>query len=127
MGVERVVDPGALLEVERESERRSTCADVFLVERQLLGRRSVLLSDVITDGLAVGRHLRIELEGLEVNINTRLIADANECLLQRSEPDYAPRAGNVGYEVDPEMGGHCIAALLKVRSAGWRPGSRSSR
>ena len=76
---------GALVQVERESERRGSGFDTFLVARHLLGRRAILLRNVLGDILSLRRHLRIELERLEVDVGG-IIADAFERLFQRSRP-----------------------------------------
>src|SRR4029453_19210664 len=113
MRVERVVDPGALVHVEGESERRAARTNDFLIANQFFTRRAVLLCDVLADVLPVRRHLRIELERLEMNIGWRFLADALERLLQRFQPDYAPGTGDIGHEVNLEVSGHGIPERLQ--------------
>ena len=102
MRIERIENAAAPAHVERESELGATCSDAFLVVRHLLGRCAVLLCDVLDDVLALRRHLRIELERLEMNFGASLGADALERLLERGEPDRTPGAGDIGNEVDLE-------------------------
>jgi hypothetical protein len=109
MRIECVVDAGAFVHVECETKLGTPRPNVFLAARELLRRGAVLLRDVLCDVLPFRRHLRIELEWLKVNIRTCLITDALQRLLERSKPDHAPRAGNIGNEVDLETRGHGIA------------------
>jgi hypothetical protein len=104
MRIERVVDARAFFRVEREPERLSAQADGFLVARELLGRRAVLLSDVLGNILPFRGHVRIELERLKVNVDARSVVDARERLLERAQSDHAPWTGDIGHEVDFQLG-----------------------
>src|SRR5687767_2143442 len=106
MRVERVVDSGAPIQVERKSERCPSCPNAFLVALELFGRRTILLRNVLANVLSLRRHLRVEFERLEMNVGGRFIADTLERLFERSEPDHAPGAGDIGHEVDLEVRGH---------------------
>ena len=43
-----------------------------------------------------------------MNVGGRIVTDAFKRLFERSEPDHAPRAGDIGHEVDFEAVGHDI-------------------
>ena len=61
---------------------------------------------VVVAVLAFRWHLRVELEWLEVQLDVHRITDAVDRLLQRLEPDRAPRAGDVRDKVDANRRGH---------------------
>jgi hypothetical protein len=106
MRIERVVDAGPLAHVEREAELGSPRTDRFLIATQLLGRRAVFLREVLGDVLARCRHLRIQLERLEMNVCGHGVARALQRLFERAQPDHAPGTGDIGHEVDLELGSH---------------------
>ena len=106
MRVEGVVDAAALVHVEGEAERRAARADAFAVLRGLLRRDAVFLRQVLDRVLAFGRHLRIELEGLEMQLDGDVVADPRHRLLQRMQPDRAPGARDIGHEIDLDGGRH---------------------
>src|SRR5690606_18586120 len=69
-------------------------------------RGTVLLRDVFADVLAFRAHLRVELEGLELDPRRQFILQAPERRLERAQPDGAPGTRNVRDEVDSEGGFH---------------------
>ena len=68
--------------------------------RLLLGRRAVFLRQVLGDVLPAGRHLRVQLKGLKVQLGAEHIAGLRQGLLQRSQADGAPGAGDIGNKVN---------------------------
>ena len=71
----------------------------------LLGGGAIFLGQVLAQVLALRPHLRIELEGLEIQLHLDAIAlQACEGLLQSSQANGAPGAGNVRDEIDLERG-----------------------
>jgi len=138
VGVERVVDPAAALFAEGESHAFTTLADRLARDSLLFGRGAVLLREMFGDVLAAGRHLRIELERLEVQFRPHVALQIVEGLFQRGQPDGAPGAGDVGDEIDLEMGGHGPMLLAfghpcsqpwfsRVRAAGPAPPAAPAR
>ena len=64
--------------------------------------------------LAFGDHLRIQLERLEMDLRRNFALELRQRLLQRSEPDRAPRAGDIGDKVDTDGSGRSHEASAKV-------------
>src|SRR6185436_17575585 len=106
MRIECVVDPRTLVHVEREAERRAPLTNAFLILRELLGCRAVLLGDVLDDVLAFRRHLRIEFERLKMNVRRHFGTDAIERVFKRLQTHHTPGAGDVRNEIDFEVGSH---------------------
>ena len=100
VGVEGVVDAAARAHAEREPDRLATGADVLAVLRKLLRRQAVLLAQVFGDVLALGRHVRVQLERLEVQVDLQVGPDAFEGGFEVAQADGAPGAGDVGDEID---------------------------
>ena len=90
------------------------------VLRELLGRGAVLAREVLGRVLALGRHRRIELERLEVQLDRDLVVEPLERLLERPEADRAPGAGDVGDEID-------LHRLGRWRSQSSDAGPRAGR
>jgi hypothetical protein len=65
--------------------------------------RAVFLRQVFLDVLAAGRHAGIQFERLEVQLGGDLAVEALQGLLERVQADDAPRAGDVGDEVDSQF------------------------
>ena len=64
-------------------------------------RGAAVLAHEVRDCLrAVGAHVRVQLEGLEVQCHRHLGSEARERLLEGCEADGTPGAGHVGYEGD---------------------------
>jgi hypothetical protein len=102
--VEGVVDAAALAHVEGEPERRGTLADRGTIGLELFLAHAVLAHQVFVGVLALGLQLRIQLERLQVDFRLHGSVQLRECLLQAGQADGAPRAGDVGNEVDAKLG-----------------------
>ena len=87
--------------------------------RLLLGRGAVLLRQVLADVLAFGAHLRVQLEGLEAQVDGDLALHALDGTFQGCQPDGAPGAGDVGDEVDVKGLGH--GAIVATPAGSPRP------
>ncbi|CAM2160419.1 hypothetical protein PT2222_80003 [Paraburkholderia tropica] len=98
MRVEGVVDARA--RTERETDALAPLADRFLSLGDLLGRAAVLLAEILDDGFAVRPHVGVQFERMDGHAGLDGIAEIGERALQRAEADRAPRAGDVGNEVD---------------------------
>ena len=96
--VEGVPDARPL--AEREADLGAALAQDRAGLRELLGRRAVLARDVFGRVLAFGRHRRVELERLEVQLDRDLVAEPLERPVERPQADRAPGAGDVGNEID---------------------------
>ena len=97
MGVKGVVDAaapaaGLVRPAEGKADLFTALANVFPVDIGLLGRDAVLFGDVLGNFLAFGRHLRIELERLEVQLGRDVAGHARQRLVQRFQADGAPGA-----------------------------------
>ena len=106
VGVEGVVDAAAARHVELEADRFAALADLFARLDLLLERGTILLGDVLDDVLALGTHVRVQLEGLEMQVDGDIRRHALDGLLQRLEADRAPRARHVRYEINPQLLAH---------------------
>src|SRR6185437_4668379 len=115
VSIESVVDPGALVEVECESDLRAARAKRLLSVPHLLRRGTVLGAQMLDDVLALLAHLRIELEGLKVEVRLDARPKLRERGFERAERDRAPGAGDIGDEVDLHTGRHG-AALYAARA-----------
>src|SRR4051812_5045694 len=93
MGVERV--PDAQPVAEREADRGAALAQHRARLGELLRRRAVLAREVLDRVLAFCRHRRIELEGLEAQLDRKAAVEPLERLLKRPEAHGTPRAGDV--------------------------------
>src|SRR5690606_5452012 len=82
--------------------------------RLLLGRAAVFLRQVLGDVLALGAHLRVQLEGLEADVGRHLAVEALQGLLQPAQADGAPGAGDVGDEIDGQAWGVHGAGLSRL-------------
>ena len=106
MRVEGVVDVAAPVHAELETQGRAACADRFAVLRRLFGADPVFAGQVFDRVLAFGRHLRIQLERLEMQFDLQVPANARHSLLQRLQAHRAPRAGDIGNEIDLDRNSH---------------------
>ena len=104
VGIEGVVDPAAL--VEFEAQCGTPLSQHLAVLRQLFGAGAVLAREVVVAVLAFRRHLRVQFERLEVQFDLHLVTDPGNRLLQGFQSDRAPRAGDIGDEVDSQGRGH---------------------
>ena len=77
---------------------------------------------VLADVLPFGTHLRIEFEGLEVQLGPDVGRDAREGGFERAQTDGAPGARDIGDEIDLEGGGH--GAGLRWDEGSNRPDGR---
>ena len=71
--------------------------------------------------LALGRHGRIELEGLEVQVDRDRVADAAERRFERVQADRAPGAGDVRDEIDAHR--WMVGAQAPKSTPDSRPGA----
>ena len=107
MAVEGVVDAAAPFRVEGEAGLGAALADGVADLRLLLGRGAVLGGQVLAHVLPARRHLRVELEWLQVHAGLHGIGAARQRLLQRRKAHCAPGTGDVGNEVDAQgLGAH---------------------
>ena len=98
--VERVVGAPPLALAEGEADRLAALADRLGVAFDLLGRDAVLARQVLDDLLALRRHLRVQLERLEVQVGLHFAVEPLERAFERVEADRAPGAGDIGDEID---------------------------
>jgi hypothetical protein len=106
VGVEGVVDPGALEHVEAEPEFCTATADHFLALRELLDRGTVFLCDMLGNVLAARTHVGIEFEGLAMQVGLDVAAKMGQCREQRLQPDRTPRTGHIRNKVELHPGAH---------------------
>ncbi|MCY1299867.1 hypothetical protein D9M70_494110 [compost metagenome] len=102
--VESVVDESAL--AEGKAHAGAALADHGLGLGDLRGRAAILLAEVVGDGLAFGGHVGVQLEGMQHDLGIDAVAQPLQRQLERRQADGAPRAGDVGDEVDSEGLGH---------------------
>ena len=95
--------PHVLALAEGEAHGGTSRADPRLGLAHLLGRAPVLAHEVGDRLDALGAHVRVELEGLEVEPRVQFVLQAREGLLEGREADRAPGAGDVGDEGDVEF------------------------
>ena len=55
---------------------------------------------MLNDILAAWRHVGIELEWMEVQFDLHFVAQTGQRLLERTKPDRAPGARDIGHEID---------------------------
>src|SRR6185369_7274307 len=115
--VERVPDMRA--RTEFEADGGAAVPDHRLHLRDLFGRAAVLASQVLHDLRALGRHVGIQLEGLDAHSGLDIAVQARERLVKRSETDRAPGARDIGDERNIErLCGHASIVKGKI---GWAP------
>ena len=110
-GIESVVDAAATAArlvglAEGKTQLFAAQANVFPVGMRLRWRDAVFFRDVLGDVLAFRRHLRIELERLEVQLGGNVARHPLQRVVQRFKTNEAPRACNVGDEIYVERNGH---------------------
>ncbi|MNT97715.1 hypothetical protein D3C72_2401000 [compost metagenome] len=66
---------------------------------------------MLSDVLALGAHLRVQLERLKVHVKGHFALQTVGRLLQRLEADDTPGAGDIGDEIDLEGGGHGVPTI----------------
>ena len=98
VGVEGV--PDALALTEGEADRRAALAQRLAALRELCRAHAVFLGQVLLRVFALGRHRRVQLEGLEVQLDLVGQAGARQRHLERVQAHGAPGAGHVGHKVD---------------------------
>ena len=96
--IEGVPDPRPL--AEAEADFGAALADRLAHLRHPLRRRAVLLGQVGDRLAALGRQRRIQLEGLEVQLDRQRVTDPRQRGLEPVQADCAPGAGDVRDEVD---------------------------
>jgi hypothetical protein len=113
--IERVIHPALVGHRHGETERGGALSDHLAIGGELLGRRAIFAGDMLDHILALGRHVGIELERLEMQRGFDLVTSACQRLFQAVQADDAPGAGNVRDEIDLERAGH-----RPVLSCGYR-------
>jgi hypothetical protein len=103
MRIERV--PYVRAHAKLEPFGRAACRNSFMARRQLLVGHSVLILQILRRVGALGRHSRIELERLHMQLDVNVGADALECALERAQTDCTPGASDIGNEIDPHAAG----------------------
>ena len=99
MRVERVPDMRA--RAEPKPLRRAALDDARSIRAQLLGAQSVFLAEILRGVGALGSHRGIQLERLQVHLDLAHIgADAFERAIESAHANRAPRARDVGYDID---------------------------
>src|SRR6185312_5430103 len=122
MRVKGVVDAAApaarlIRHAELEAQLRAARTDVFAVRMRLCRRDPVFFGNVLSNFLALGRHLGVELERLEMKLGGNVSADARQGLIERFQADRAPGAGDVGNKVDFEWSGHGVLSQFSSVTA----------
>jgi hypothetical protein len=104
--LEGVDDAPAPCRVEGKAHRRAALVeggqDLVAVGRH----PAPLAAQVLVHVHALGAHVGVELEGLQVQRGRHRIRTARQRLLQRGQAHRAPGAGHVGDEIDSERGWH---------------------
>jgi hypothetical protein len=103
--------PDALALAESETHLGAALAQRFAALRQLRGRGAVLAGQVLCGVFALGRHGRVQLEGLKVQLHVHLAAQFAQRRFQRIQADGAPRAGHVRNEIDL----HAVTPVPKLQ------------
>ena len=110
MSIEGVVDAVPAFLAKLEAHLGPALADRIAHRRLLLRRSAIFLRHVFADVLAARRHGGIELERLKVEFGAYLVLQPLQCLLERRQAYRAPRARNVGDEIDLEGCRHASLA-----------------
>jgi len=103
--VERVVSACARTEIEADA--RAAFADHRLRFGDLRRRTSIFFAEILDDVFAVRSHLRIQFERMHGDLCLDAIVQTRERKLKRRQADRAPRAGDIGDEIDGELLFHC--------------------
>src|SRR5690348_8115899 len=103
--IEGVPDAAAMPGIDHDAERRGTLADRLAIGLQLRFADAVLVHQVSIGVLALAWKLWIELERLQVDVGFDASIQLRERRLKTGKADCAPRAGDVGNEVDAQAGG----------------------
>ncbi|MCY1180698.1 hypothetical protein D9M73_211610 [compost metagenome] len=109
VGVEGVVDAGALVQVEVEVHLGAERLDVLVVAGDLVGVDAVLALEMLDQVLAFRRHVGVQFERLDVQLHVHIVAQPANGGEQAVQADGAPGADHVGDEVDGEGLAHCHA------------------
>ncbi|KPX39723.1 Unknown protein sequence [Pseudomonas syringae pv. helianthi] len=105
VSIERVVDTSLALG-KGEAQLSTALTNRLVNGFDLFWRRAIFFGDVLFDVLPFGRHVRVQLERLEVDVRLHFITQRLQRLIQRTQADDAPRAGNIGDEVDLQCSCH---------------------
>src|SRR6185437_14919082 len=118
MRIEGVPDAAAIAGIDGHAQRRGALADCLPVGFELRFADAILVHDVFARILAFERYLRIQFERLQVDVRLDAAIEFRQCLLQAGQPDRAPRASDVGNEVDSEAGRSIHGDSIRMRSSG---------
>ena len=110
--IERVIDAAALVRPENKADLCTSHTQRFGVLFILFGRQIIFLHQVLADVLPLGRHLRVELERLDMHFGRHLPAQSGQCIFQGFQPDRAPRARYIGNKIYPDSGIHVSPPYL---------------
>ena len=88
--------------VERHTGILGSFAHAALHRLGLFGGGTVFARDMCGAFLALGRHIRIEFEGMPANVRLDLAIELFEPLLQGAPADQAPGAHDIGPDIDPQ-------------------------
>ena len=100
MGVEGVVHPHAFGKGKAEAQLLAKCGHPRAGRGRLLGRGAVFLRQVFGEILTRLRHLRVQLEGMPMDLMRR--ARAFQCDGKLAVADDAPGAHDVGDDIDAQ-------------------------
>ncbi|KPX78779.1 hypothetical protein ALP66_05728 [Pseudomonas amygdali pv. photiniae] len=105
MSIERVVDTSLALG-KGEAQLGTALTNRLVNAFDLFWRRAIFFGDVLFDVLPFGRHVRVQLERLEVDVRLHFIPQRLQRLIQRAQADDTPGAGNIGDEIDLQCSRH---------------------
>jgi hypothetical protein len=100
--VKGVVDAAAAFGPESKAHLGAALADVLADGGLLFGRGAVFLRQVLGNILAARRHLRVQLEGFEMQRGLHLPGGLFKRPLERAQTHRAPGAGDVGHKIDTQ-------------------------
>ena len=94
---------------------RAALVQVLLVLLDLRRRDLVLAREMLDDVLATGLHARIQFEGLEVQRDVELVAYTVDRFFKRCQSYRAPRASDIGDEIQGEcrVRSHVIPSVVR--------------
>src|SRR5687767_13447923 len=105
MRVERI--PNVRAVAERKTLRSAALGDPRAIDLELSRAQAVLRGQILGGVRSLGRHRRIELERLQVQLDlTDVVADPLERTLERAHADRTPRTRDVRNQVDSHESSH---------------------
>ncbi|MNX48053.1 hypothetical protein D3C86_786220 [compost metagenome] len=128
MRIKRIVKMGSFIEIKVKSNAVSARANTVLTSRDVCCVTSVFLHDVHDRVLPTLRHIRVQLERFEIDLDDCFICQALNGLFQCTQADCAPGANNVGNEINAYRRAHgessafqenCWARLRRPSTSSW--------